>query len=110
MKTEVLLGFWTKTVPEARALVKPAGCGPDVAIIEEVPVLRQVDVQVTLLETDERLPRLMEILQQHGVEWTERHEDRYTNEELDNARLLFLRPSEQCSVAGGSKFGTTYDL
>jgi hypothetical protein len=81
-----------------------------VATVEDVPVLRQVEVWVTLAEDDERVPVLFELLRKHGETWLEIHEDRYTEEELDNARLLLMWPNGECEIDGGIWRGTTYDL
>jgi hypothetical protein len=110
MRPEVRILFDAADLPGAHALLEPAGCGPDVANVEEVPVLREVQVRVTLLDTDERIPKLLELLTCKAVPWVKIHKDRYTDEELRNARLLLLRPNRECEVDGGSEFGTTYDL
>ena len=91
-------------------MLVPARCGPDVATVEDVPVLRQVVVWVTLEETDPRLTVLLQLLEQHGEEPLEYHEDRYTEEELDGARLLVMHPNRECEINGGVKWGMTYDL
>jgi hypothetical protein len=94
----------------AQAVLGPARCDPDVATVEDVPVLRQVVVRVTLEETDPRLPVLFQLLKQHGEDWGEEHEDRYTEDELDSARLLIMHPNRQCEIDGGVEWGMTYDL
>ncbi len=53
---------------------------------------------------------LLKLLEQHGVQWTELHVDRYTEEELDGARLLLMHPNRQCEIDGGVEWGMTYDL
>jgi hypothetical protein len=110
MRPEVHIFFDTADVPRAHALLEPAGCGPDVANVEEVPVLREVQVRVTLVDTDERLPGLRELLKRHGMRWSEVHQDRYTDEELDNARLLVMDPNRECEMDGGVEFGMTFDF
>ncbi len=73
-------------------------------------MLRQVVVRVTLEELDPRLPIVLQLLKQHGEDWLEEHEDRFTEEELDGARLLLMHPNRQCELDGGVEWGMTYDL
>jgi hypothetical protein len=111
VRTEVEVRFDINRIPGgAQALMKLTGCGPDVAIVDDGPVLRQLGVWVRLDETDKRLPILLQLLQHHGVKWLEFHEDRYTEEELDNAPLIIMQPNRQCELSGGVKWGMTYDL
>jgi hypothetical protein len=111
MRTEVRILFYGHRIPGgAQAVLGPARCGPDVATVADIDVLRQIDVCVRLEATDPRIPVLLQLLQQHGERWSEFHEDRYTEDELDGARLLLLRPNRQCEVDGGVEWGTTYDL
>jgi hypothetical protein len=111
MRPEVIVRFWAHTIPGgAQTILGPAGCGPDVTVISEGWRPEQVRVEVTLLDTDERLPRLRALLERYGEPYIDGHVDSYTEEELDNARLLYLRPTNDCEVDGGVRFGTTYDL
>lgn len=111
MRTEIRILFDGNDIPGGpQAVLGPARCGPDVATVEDVPVLRQVDVWVTLEEADSRVPVLLQLLGQHGADWSEWHRDSYTEEELDSARLLLMHPNRQCEIDGGAKWGTTYDL
>lgn len=111
MKTMVRIRFDSSDIPGgAQAILGPARCGPDVATVEDVPALRQVVVRATLEEKDERLPILLRLLEQHGEQWLEDHEDRYTEEELDSARLLVMHPNRECEIDGGVAWGMTYDL
>jgi hypothetical protein len=110
MRTEVRICFTTKTLGGAHEILGAAGCGPDVATVTEVPVLRHVDVWVTLEETDPRIPVLRELIERHGRRSLEFHEDRYTEEELDSAPLLILEPTRACEACGGVEYGMTYDL
>lgn len=107
MRAEVIISFDSRDIPGGvEPMLRELGCGPDVAIIEDLPV----DVTITLLDTDERLPRLVERLEQLGADYGRGHHDRFTEEELDNARLLFMKTYHECEVDGGGEFGTTYDL
>src|SRR5947209_7857223 len=92
MRTEVQIRFDSSDIPGgAPAVLGQAGCGPDVATVEDVPVLRQVVVWVTLYEPDPRLPVLFRLLKQHGEDSLVIRRDRYTDEELDRARLIFMK-------------------
>ena len=111
MRTIVRIRFAGNHIPGgAQAVLGPAGCGPDVATVNDVPVLRQVIVWVTLEETDPRIPVLFQLLKQYGEDWLERRYNRYTEPELDSARLLFMQAKEQCEISGGIRYGMTYDL
>ena len=48
-------------------MLERAGCGSDVATIEDIPVLRQVVVWVTLENEDPRVLRLLGLLQVQGA-------------------------------------------
>ena len=112
MKTEVRISFNGNHIPGGpQTVLEPAGCGPDVAVIEQwPPPIPRLDVVITLEDTDERLPKLLELLQQHNRTWWEIRRDRYTDEELDSARLLIAWPDIDCVVFGGPRVGTTYDV
>jgi hypothetical protein len=111
MWTEVRICFDCKNIPGgAGTVLDPAGCGTDVARVSETMVLRRRDVWVTLEEKDPRLSILLELLVRHGVDWSEDHVDRHTEEELDTARLLVMHPNRQCEISGGVAWGMTYDL
>jgi hypothetical protein len=111
MKAEVRICFDSKNIPGgARAVLDAAGCGPDVSRVAEMMVLRRLDVWVTLEENDPRLRVLLQLLTQHGVDWSEDHVDFYTEEELDSARLLVMHPKRECEIDGGVEWGITYDL
>jgi hypothetical protein len=83
---------------------------PDVARVRDIPALGQLEACVTLDESDLRVPVLLSLLKRHGVLWSEDHEDLYTEEELDSARLLVMHPNRQCEIDGGVEWGMTYDL
>jgi hypothetical protein len=111
MKTVVRLCFDSNDISGgARTVLEQANCGVDVAVVDEVPVLGRLDVWVTLPEADERFPVLTELLRRHGARWLEWHKDRYTEEELDSARLLIMHPNRECEIDGGVEWGMTYDL
>jgi len=111
MRHEVKVTFDCSDIPGGvEAMLAEAGCRMDEAIIVDYPILKQRDVTVTLLDTDERLPKLRELLERYGEPFTDFEVDKYTEEELDTARLLLLRPIGGREVDGGVKFGTTYDV
>ena len=110
MRTVVRIRFPEKSVSDARAVLDSAGCGADVATMDDVAVLRRVFVEVTLDKADPRVSVLFHLLKQQGKEWGEWHEDRYTEEELDSARLLLMNPTRSAEVNGGVHWGMTYDL
>lgn len=111
MKTEVRIFFGGHHITGgAGAVLEPAGCGPDVAEVEDIPVLDQVDVRVTLEASDPRLPVLYRLLRQHGEEWFEYRQDVHTDEELARARLIVLQTKNDHEVFGGPRIGTRYDM
>jgi hypothetical protein len=112
MRTEVKLFFAGDHFPGgARAILGAAGCGPDVAVVEDTPALRRKeDVAVTLDASDKRLTILLDLLAQHGMSWSELRRDHYTTEELDAARLIIMDPLRPDTVFGGPRMGTTYNL
>jgi hypothetical protein len=111
MRTDVRISFDGNDIPGgATAVLGPARCDPDVATVEDVPVLRQVVVRVTLEVMDPRLPVVLQLLKQHGAGWLEWHQDRYTDEELDRARLIVMKPRNDHEVFGGPRMGTKYAL
>lgn len=111
MKTEVRICFDVTDIPGGpRAFLDLAGCGPDVAKVDEEPVLGRIDAWVTLEHADPRLPLLFGLLKQRSQRWFEWHEDRYNEEELDNAPLLLMSSKGQFEINGGVEWGTTFDL
>jgi hypothetical protein len=110
MKTEVRICFDGNKVPGgASAVLETAGCGADVAVVDTRPVLGRLDAWVTLEASDPRLSTLLQ-LRVHGLSWLELRRDRYTEEELDRARLIILRSHGEAQVFGGPRMGTSYDM
>ena len=95
---------------DPRAVLESIGCGPDVAKIADAPVLKQLHVWVTLDETDERLSKLLALLQERGADWRDIRSDRFTEEEIEAAPLLNMWFSVNDTVFGGPRMGTTYDM
>ncbi|WP_153824900.1 hypothetical protein [Polyangium spumosum] len=86
------------------------GCGPDVVEMFG-PVLKRLPIWVTLDDSDERLPRLLGLLKQHGVKWSEFRRDRYTDDELEAARLIFMDVHDAMDgIFAGPRVGTRYDM
>jgi hypothetical protein len=111
MRTVVRVCFDASGVPGGpQAILDPAHFGPDVVRLHDVPVLRRLDVWVTLEATDPRVTALFQLLKQHAITWLVWSEDCYTEEEIDHARLLLMHSNRQCEIDGGVKWGTTYDL
>jgi hypothetical protein len=111
VRTHVQIRFDSKNIPGgAQTVLGPAGCDSSVATVEDVPVLRQIVATVIMDDTDARLPKLLDLLRHHGLTWSEIREDRYTEEELDSARLLVMHPNRECEIDGGVEWGITYDL
>lgn len=112
MRTEVRIRFDGNDIPGgAEAVLRRARCGSDMASVKDVPVIGQTVVWVTLDITDERLAILLDLLRQHEVPWLEQREDRFTEEELNHARLLVMWPNDSdLTVWGGPRVGTQYDM
>jgi len=96
----------------ARSFLDGLGLGPDVAEVSGFELYGKVSrfVHVTLANDDDRLPKLLAELRQRGIEWDEYWRDRYTEEDLESARLLMISPMQMVQISGGAEFGTTYDL
>lgn len=95
MRTQVEISFHGDEFPGGpHAALSAAGCGTDVATVKECSWQEgvvSIFVDVTLDAADPRLRTLLDLLAKHGVEWSELREDHYTEEELDQARLLIMR-------------------
>jgi hypothetical protein len=105
--------FYAQHIPGGpQTVLGPAGIGPGDAVIDEFTIMqkREITVLVTLAKDDERVQVLFDLLRKHGEDWSEHHFDRYTEYELDNARLLLMWPNGECKIDGGIWRGTTYDL
>ncbi|TKC99227.1 hypothetical protein [Polyangium fumosum] len=91
-----------------QAVLGPAGCGPDVAVLDEV-----ADATIiTLDERDERLSLLQSLLKERRIRCSVRRRDRFTDEELQAARLLvawYCHPGG-IRIFAGPRMGTTYDV
>ena len=74
------------------------------------PALGTVMISVTLDVTDERLSILVDLLIRHQVRWGEYRTDKYTEEELNRARLLVMSVNTDHEVFGGPRLGTKYHM
>ncbi len=114
MKQKVLLSFHASKVPGGAAtILEPAGCGPDVADVSDMTIVRvrSICVWIKLDEGDERVAKVLALLQQHGVEidyYFTRTE--YSDEDRQNSRLLRMLPDPNERVLAGLRYGTKYDL
>ncbi len=114
MKQKVLISFHASKLPEGAAtILEPAGCGPDVANVSDMTIVRVRSIRVTIRldEGDERVAKVLALLQQHGVEvgyfytYTE-----YSEEDRQSARLLWMIRDINENVSSGLRYGTKYDL
>lgn len=113
MKTRVKIDFEARDIPgEAAAILEPSGCGPDVAEVLDgtIQKVRTVMVYIDLYETDERVATVLRLLEQHGVEFDAITYPEYSDEDLDNARLLGSRPAFDLEIFAGFHYGTEYDF
>lgn len=112
MKTRIDIRFEARDIPgEAAAILEPSGCGLDVAevIAGTIQKVRTVWVTIKLYETDERVAKVLRLLEQHRVEFRSITYPEYSNEDLDNARLLRTRPAFDLQIYAGFHYGTEYD-
>lgn len=108
MRTEVRFILYYDSIPgRLRAVLEATGCGPD-EVTEDKDSLNRQYVTIKLDEKDPRLPAVREFWTRHRG-WIEFYEDHYTEEELQNARLIVMVPNESCKIDGGIEWGTTYD-
>lgn len=114
MKTIVLLSFKAHRVPGgADAILGPAHCGPDVVEMEEYKYgggKVGIDVNISLNEGDERISKVLTLFSQYGEGEIVRRKNVYTEEERQNARLLFVSSWVMYQASAGLGYGTTYDL
>lgn len=111
MKKEVRFHFDSSDFPGgAQAILAAAGIPRDMATVDDVPVLGRVSVEVTLEETDPRVPVLLQLLKPYDAHPTVRHIDHYTDDELEGARLLFINVYGPVFIGGGVAYGTKYDF
>jgi hypothetical protein len=113
MKTKICISFRAENIPgEAATILEPTGCGPDVAKAADYSMfgVRDISVTIELDEIDERVPKVFALLQQHGVEVKSFLYDEYSEEDRQNARLLWMWPEIEARFQAGAGWGTKYDL
>lgn len=113
MKTKVSISFRAETIPgEATTILDPTGCGTDVAEVNDYSMfgVRDITVYIKLDETDERVAKVLALLQQHGVEVESYLFTEYSEEDRQNARLLWMWPDANVHAHAGHSLGTKYDL
>ncbi len=112
LKTKIWISFNALPIPGgAAAILAPANCGTDVADVNDVPVLRQIFVDVKLDETDERAAKVFALLKLHGIEPKSFTYTEYSEEDRQNARLLRMSIEDintACHVSRDG--GTQYDM
>lgn len=111
MKKKILISFNALPVPGGAAtILEPAGCGSDVADVNDVPVLNQIFVRVKLDEFDERVAKLLALLGKYGVQVDTATYIEYSEEDRQNARLLWMIRDINENVSAGLGYGTKYDM
>jgi hypothetical protein len=114
MKTRVWITFRAEKVPgEAEAILVPTGCGSDVAKVSDYTVYadkRDITVDIKLDETDERVAKVFALLKHYGVEADTSTYIEHSNDDLQNARLLWMAADANVDVFAGLYYGTEYDL
>lgn len=114
MKMKVTIRFRAETIPgEAATILVPTNCGPDVAEVVDGGIYdqRKIRVDVNLDESDERVEKVLALLRQHNVEVDLSTYPEYSDEDLQNARLLLVAPSvSEADVTLAAWNGTKYDL
>ena len=110
MKTKVYIRFEARDIPgEAAAILVPAGCGPDVTEISDgtVQKIRSIWVMIRLDEVDPRVAKVFALLHQHGVEVNTFTYIEYSEEDRQNARLLWMRITDlNVSFSAAIRHGT----
>jgi len=111
MKTEVYIMFSATKIPGGpTTILEPAGCGADVATVKEIPVLNRIGVDITLDDTDPRVAKVLALLEQHKTSYLLGRKDVFTEDELQNARLLHMGRDINVNVFAGPRAGTKYDM
>jgi len=113
MKTAVNVLFKAQHIPGGlEAVFGPAGIPLDLAKVQDFMLQRkrQIWVELTLDETDERMSLLLDLLEDRGISWLERRYDCFTDDELESSPLLMMSYDVNATVFGGPRMGTTYDM
>ncbi len=117
MKTIIEIRFNTSNIPGgADTILSLAQCGNDVAKKTEYEINSFFEkrmssrVELTLDNNDERVAKVLALAATYGIEPLVDRHDVYTEDELQSAPLLVLRPWWNRQLGGGRLYGTTYDL
>ncbi len=114
MKTKVWLTFRAEKIPgEAATILTATGCGSDVAKVSNYTIyehIRDITVDIKLDEGDERVAKVFALLQQYGVEVESFLYTEYSEEDRQNARLLWMSRDINEYASSGLRHGTNYDL
>ncbi len=111
MKTKVHIKFDAEGIPgDASAILGPAGCSLDGADIHDRTLfdVRRVTVRLELDEGDERVAKVFSLLKQYGIESKSYDYIEYSDEDRQNARLLWMTRGVE-NVSAGDMDGTKYD-
>lgn len=116
MKTIIKIRFGAHRIPGGLdAILGPAQCGREVVEVSEYMIgggvnRMAINVTMTLDATDERVTKVLALLAPHGEDDWLHYEDIYTEEELQNAPLLDVRPWGHRLFGAGIRYGTAYDI
>ncbi len=111
MKAIVRILFDGDIVGDPHAILRKAGCGPELVEMKQLEGLGFLSVEVKMEEPDPRVSRLLSLLAAHGEADPIVHRwDTFTDGELDAAPLLLMEPKRDYDIDGGVKFGTGYDI
>jgi hypothetical protein len=106
MKTYASYMFGTHNVSGgADAILGPSGCNKDVAKVDSGGM-----VYLDLEEHDERIAKVVALLQAAGKDISPSYWDEYTEEELQAAPLLWLFRWHNAGMWTGPRYGVTYDV
>jgi hypothetical protein len=111
MKTEVNINFDASDIPGgAQGVLAAIGCSPDAATIKDIPILKRLDVWIQLDDTDDRVAKLLALLEQYETSYLLGRNDVFTEEESQNARLLRMSRDVNVNIFSGPRLGTKYDM
>jgi hypothetical protein len=106
MKTYTHFMIFTSDIPGGPdAILGPSGCGKDVAEISGGDI-----IYLKLEEHDERIAKVVALLEAAGKDPSFSYFDRYTEEDLQAAPLLLLDFWSKDLVLTGPSYGVKYDV
>jgi hypothetical protein len=103
MKKKFWITFDAEPIPgEAATILVPTNCGPDVVEIHDYTIVgvRTIRVHVMLDQTDPRVAKVLALLEQYGVEADVTQFTEYSEEDRQNARLLWMWPEPEARFFG----------